>query len=62
MRNTIRTCACLLSQEPSEPQDPPEDLAEPWYFTDPKLLGKELQSLEAANEAAAERVEVIFES
>ncbi len=45
-------------QEPSKPQDPSEELAEPWYFTDPKLLGKELQSMEAANEAAAERLEV----
>jgi hypothetical protein len=55
---TVGTCACMLMQEPSEPQDPPEELAEPWYFTDPKLLGRELQSMEAANEAATERLEV----
>lgn len=54
--------ACMLLQEPSEPQDPLEELAEPWYFTDPKLLGKELQSMDAANEAAAERLEVTLTS
>ena len=57
-----RRCVCILLQEPSEPQDPPEELAEPWYFTDPKLLGRELQSLEAANDAAAERLEASITS
>lgn len=47
--------ACL--QEPPEPQDPPEELLEPTYFTDPKLLSLELHNLEAANAAATQRLQ-----
>ena len=46
-----------LLQEPAEPADPPEELAEPNYFTEPRLLMAELQKMEAANAVAAAQLQ-----
>lgn len=60
VRKPLHHCLHCIFQEPPEPQDPPEELLEPTYFTEPKLLGLELHNLEAANAAATQRMQVIW--
>lgn len=45
-------------QEPPVPEDPAEELAEPNFFTDAKLLPQELHAMGELNATAAEQLQV----
>lgn len=47
-----------MLQEPAHPDDSPEELADPNYFTAPALLTAELQKTEEANAEARRQLQV----
>lgn len=54
----MRNLSCAVLQEPERPDEPPEEFADPNYFTAPALLTAELKKLEEANAEAKHQLQV----